>query len=301
MVRSPLKLAERKIQTGAPQSIKVYPSYIQMRKYELMAIHNRLQMEGIKKIRRMGQNREFEHITNYTLGDDIRTINWKATARRNNLMVNKYIDEKAQLVYSIINMGRLMKMPFENLSLLDYSINATLAISNIALKKEDRVGLLTFAQKIDTFIKAEKQSAQLKKINDALYFQKTGFLESNYAALFNYVSKRITQRSLILLFTNFESMVSLERELPFLVAISKRHLLITIIFKNTELQHLLENKPKTTEEIYTKTIAEQFDFEKRMIVKELAKYGIQSILTEPQQLSINTINKYLELKAKGQI
>src|SRR5690606_40532545 len=117
------------------KTVPVYPSFRQMRKYELPAISNRLTEFGIKKIRRIGQNREFEQIKEYVVGDDYRTINWKATARRGTLMVNTYQDERAQQVYAVIDKGRTMKMPFEGMTLLDYDINASLVISNIAIRK----------------------------------------------------------------------------------------------------------------------------------------------------------------------
>ena len=97
--------------------VPVYPSFMQMRKYELMAISNRLTEVGVKKIRKIGNNTEFEQIKEYVFGDNFKTINWKATARRSKLMVNQYQDERSQNVYNIIDMGRAMKMPFEGLTL----------------------------------------------------------------------------------------------------------------------------------------------------------------------------------------
>ena len=153
-VRSPLGLVVRRFSFGTPRDVAVYPSYLQMRKYELLAIHNQLTDVGIKKIRRLGHNREFEQIKEYVAGDDIRTINWKATARRNQLMVNSYQDEKAQPVYAVIDKGRSMKMPFEGMTLLDYAINAALVISNIAILKSDKAGLVTFQHKDSTLVPA---------------------------------------------------------------------------------------------------------------------------------------------------
>ena len=125
--------------------IPVYPSFLQLRKYDLIAFTNRLHQYGLKKIRRIGHTMEFEQIKEYVQGDDIRNINWKATAKKSQLMVNQYQDEKSQPIYSIIDKGRVMKMPFDALSLLDYAINATLVISNIAIKKQDKAGMLAFS------------------------------------------------------------------------------------------------------------------------------------------------------------
>jgi uncharacterized protein (DUF58 family) len=300
-VKSPIGLISRRFRLQAAVTVPVYPSYIQMHKYELLAISNRLVMAGIKKIRRIGHNFEFEQIRNYVHGDDFRTINWKATARQGDFMVNQYQDEKSQQVYSIIDKGRVMQMPFDGLSLMDYAINASLVISNIAIKKYDKAGLITFTEEKVNVLQAERKPDQMGKILEMLFSQKTRYLESNFELLYGTIKQQIKQRSLLLFYTNFESLTSLRRRLPFFRGLAKNHLLVVIFFENTELQTLTETTPQDIEQIYIKTIAEKMMYEKRQIAAELLKYGIQSILTPPKDLSVNTINKYLELKARGLI
>ncbi len=300
-VRSPLGLVRRRYNFSQAETLPVYPSFLQMRKYELMAISNRLTEIGIKKIRRLGHSLEFEQVKNYVPGDDYRTINWKATARRGDLMTNVYTDEKSQHVYCVIDKSRSMKMPFEGLSLLDYAINASLVLSNVALLKEDKAGLITIAEKIGSVVPADRRPMQLNRILEVLYKEKTRYLETNMELLYGTIRNVLKQRSLVVFFTNFESMSALERQLPFLKRISRFHLLLVVFFENTELKKLSEQPADNIENIYIKTIAEKFAYDKKLIVKELAKHGIQSILSTPQNLTINTINRYLELKAKQRI
>jgi len=300
-VKSPLGFIRRRYNFEQAETLPVYPSFLQMRKYELMAISNRLTDIGIKKIRRIGHSMEFEQVKNYVQGDDYRTINWKATARQGNLMVNSYTDEKSQHVYCVIDKSRAMKMPFEGLSLLDYAINASLVLSNVALLKEDKAGLITVSEKLGAVIPAERRPAHLNKILEALYKEKTRYLETNMELLFATVRRVIKQRSLVVFFTNYESLNALHRQLPFLKRIAKYHLLLVVFFENTELKKLSELPAADVEGIYIKTIAEKFAYDKKLIVKELAKHGIQSILSAPQNLTINTINRYLEIKAKQKI
>lgn len=296
-----LGLIRRRTLLGDERAVAVYPSFIQMRKYELLAISNQLKDHGIKKIRRIGNNMEFEQIKNYVIGDDYRKVNWKATARRSELMVNQYQDERSQQVYSVIDKGRMMQMPFDGMSLLDYAINASLVISNIALKKGDKAGIITFQQKVNSILPASSRNVQLNLILEHLYKQKTAYKESDYSRLYATLKRKITQRSLILLYTNFESLSSLKRQLNHLRRIRKQHLLVCIIFENTEVDQLINSKGEDIEEIYTKGIAEQLVYEKKLIVKELQAHGIHTVLTSPKELSVNTINKYLELKARGLI
>ncbi len=294
-------LVSRRYQFRQNADVPVYPSYIQMRKYQLMAISHRLSEIGIKKVRRLGHSMEFEQIREYVQGDDYRTLNWKATARKGGLMVNNFTDEKSQQLYCIIDKGRVMKMPFEGLSLLDYAINASLVLSNVALLKEDKAGLITFSEKVGAFLPANKKATQMQLILEVLYNQKTRYLESDYEQLYVEVRRKVNQRSLVLLFTNFESLNGMRRQLPYLRKIAQHHLLVTIFFENTELKAVIDSPANTVEEVYTKTIAEKFAYEKRLIAKELEQFGITSILTPPAQLTVQALNKYLELKARQSI
>lgn len=298
-VSSPLRLISRRFMFENGHMVPTYPSYIQLRKYDLMAFSNNLFQYGVKKIRRIGHTIEFEQIKEYVQGDDIRTLNWKATAKKNSLMVNQFQDEKSQSVYMVIDKGRVMKMPFNQLSLLDYAINATLVLSNVILKKHDKAGMFTFSKKVENRVMAEKRSSQMQLIMDSLYNVKTDFFESDYSRLYVDIKKNINHRSLILLYTNFETLDGLHRQLPYLKGIAKSHLLVVVFFQNTELNEIIHKKSETVQEVYDKVIAEKFAFEKRLIVNELKKYGIYSVLTQPENLTLDTINKYLEIKARG--
>ncbi|MDB5155963.1 MAG: hypothetical protein JWR50_670 [Mucilaginibacter sp.] len=300
-VKSPLGLVSRRYNFAQAEILPVYPSFLQMRKYELMAISNRLNEVGIKKIRRLGHSLEFDQVKNYVPGDDYRAINWKATARQGNLMTNSYTEEKSQHVYCVIDKSRVMKMPFEGLSLLDYAINASLVLLNVALLKEDKAGLITISEKKGAVIPADRRPTQLNKILEVLHKEKTRYLEINLELLYTTIRGVIKQRSLVVFFTNYESVSALNRQLPYLKRIAKFHLLLVVFFENTELKKLSEEHAADVEGIYTKTIAEKFAYDKKLIAKELTKHGIQSILSTPQNLNVNTINRYLEIKAKQKI
>lgn len=192
-------------------------------------------------------------------------------------------------------------MPFDGLSLMDYAINASLVLSSVALIKQDKAGLITLSEKKAHVVPADRRPTQLNKIMEVLYKEKTRYLETNMELLYATIRGTLKQRSLVVFFTNFESMSALRRQLPFLQRIAKFHLLVLVFFENTELKTLSEQPASNVEGIYIKTIAEKFAYEKKLIVKELARYGIQSILSAPQNLTVNTINRYLELKARQKI
>lgn len=301
LVTSPLQLVARQVELTGPITVDVYPNIIAMKEWELKALQRLSLPGGIKKMRRLGHSYEFEQIKPYVEGDDYRSINWKATGRRAELMVNQYEDERSQQVYAIIDKSRSMQMPFDSMTLLDYAINTTLVMANIALRKHDRAGLLTFHDQVETVIKAEQKRGQLKRILERLYNEQPGTAEANYEALYQTVRKTIQGRSLLLLFTNFESHYALERVLPLLRNLNRRHLLLVVFFENTTLRAVAEQPVERLPAIYTQTMAQQFLAEKQRMVQTLQQFGIQALLTPPKSLDIHTVNKYLELKAKGLI
>ncbi len=298
---SRLGLVQRRFQSDVEKMVPVYPSVIQMKNFELMALRQIAHQSGIKKIRRLGHSYEFEQIKNYVAGDDFRAINWKASGRRNVLMVNQYEDEKAQQVYCIIDKSRVMRMPFGGLTLMDHSINAALVMSNIILQKKDKAGLLTFSDKLGSTLAADNSPNQLGRILHELYREKEGKGEASYELLYYAVRRLVRGRSLLLLFTNFESLFALERVLPTLRKVNNMHVLVVVFFINTEIEEFSKQNVQTTEDIYHQTIAQKFRDEKTQMMQKLRQYGIQTILTRPEDLNINTINKYLELKSRGLI
>lgn len=297
-VSSPFGLVKRRFIYENEAQVKTYPSFLQLRNFELLSYMNRLNELGVHKKRTVGHSMEFDHIKEYSRGDDVRMLNWKATARRENLMVNTYVEERSQQVYCVIDKGRNMKMPFEGLTLLDYAINSTLIFSNVALQKGDKAGLATIAAQQVDILPASNKKTQLNKVLEMLYAQETQWEESDYEKLSISLRRAFNQRSLLILFTNFESMPGLQRQLPYLRKLARYHLLLVVFFENTALKKVTEQQASGVEDIYKQVIAQQFAYEKKLIARELSQYGIMSLLVTPQQLTIQVINKYLELKAR---
>lgn len=298
-VRSPLGLIEKRYRFDDGQSVPVYPSFLQLKNLELLSFAQMQNLLGLKTIRRVGNNREFEQVRDYIEGDDTRTLNWKATAKRSRLMVNQYRDEREQHVYCIIDMGRSMKMPFNGMSLLDYAINSSLAVSKVVLKNYDKIGLITYSNKVHTVIRSDNGNKQMRTLMDGLYKQQTDFKESSLEILYPFIRQRITQRSLMILFTNFESIYSIQRQMSIVKKLAQNHLVLLIAFENVEMSNLIKKEADGLGSVYLKTIAQKFIYEKRIFMSELNQGGVLSLLTGPDQLSVNAINKYLEVKARG--
>ena len=296
--RTVLGLVERRYSLGSAEDVKVYPSYMMLNRYELLAMSNNLTEMGIKRIRRVGNNTEFEQIKDYVKGDEYRSINWKASARRNQLMVNVYRDERSQQIFSVIDKGRVMQQSFQGMTLLDYSINASLVLSYVAMRRDDKAGLITFADKMDTFVTPSKRAGQIQLLLESLYAQETKFGESDFSNLCVNVRRLVSKRSLFIIYTDFSGITALNRQLAYLKLLSQWHRVLVVFFEDAEMNDYIRSPKQSTEEYYQHIIAEKFANEKRLIVSTLRQYGIYSVLTTPDKLSIDVINKYLEMKQR---
>ncbi len=293
-----LCLVQRRFICGEPVEVKVYPSFLRLRQYLTVASASNLAETGSKRVRRPGNNTDFEQIRDYVQGDDYRTINWKATARRTHLMVNVYQDERSQEIYSLIDKGRLMQQSFLGMTLLDYAINASLVLSYVAVSKQDKAGIVTFADEMGSFVPAGRQNQQMQLILEALYAQQTTFGETDYSMLCPNLNKLVARRSFMVLYTNFTDFGALQRQLEYLRLLNKRHRLLVVFFDDIELSDFA-NSPKNTElDYYERVIAEKLIYERRLIQSTLRQNGIYSVLTNPRRISADVVNKYMEMKSR---
>ena len=255
--------------------------------------------ETTVKIRRPGNKTEFEQIREYVSGDDYRCINWKASARRHSLMVNTYEEEKSQQVISIIDKGRMMQHSFRGMTLLDYAINASLVLSYIAIYKEDKAGIASFCEDFDSYVPPAKLPGQMQTILESLYKQRSTFGESDFSSLCDSIRRHVSKRSLLVLYTNFNGKASMERQLPYMKQLAKDNTLLVVFFIDNDLKEYVETPYSSTEDYYRHVIAEKTMAEQRLIVSLLRQNGILSILTPPENLSVDVINKYLEIRRKS--
>lgn len=294
-VSTPLGLLQRRFISGSEDMVKVYPSFLRLRNMEIKASSTTASV-GSKRIRRPGNSTEFEQIRDYVQGDDYRTINWKASARRSRLMVNAYQDERERQIFSLIDKGRLMQQSSEGMTMLDYSINSALMLSYVAVNRHDRVGLITFDSQMGTFVPAENKSSHIGAILDALYNVSTSFGESDYSMLSPNIGHLVPRRSFMVLYTNFTSYNSLVRQLPYLRLLNRSHRLLVVLFEDVELEQYARERQQDIHDYYQHVVAEKLMFERRLMTKTLRQNGIYSILTTPKSLSVDVVNKYLEMK-----
>jgi uncharacterized protein (DUF58 family) len=288
-------LVARKIIFESEQTADCYPSFLQFSDLNLktqIENHERNELQ----VKRIGQSLEFEQIKEYSSGDDYRHINWKASAKRGHLMLNQYQDERSQDIYCAIDMGRTMKMPFHNQTLLDYAINAALALSKAVINTKDKAGVMAFGYNKVEHLTPRKEWRQFGKINELLYNLQTDFLESDFEYLYKFVRVNIKRRSLIVIFTNFDSENAMRRNFQYLRDIARHHLLLVVFFENSEISENLKKEASNLKSVYEKGVGFDRIQKGQLITRELQNAGIRTVLSPPEKLSIQVIKKYAEIK-----
>ncbi len=300
--RTRLALVERRFAFGPDQeSVAVYPSVLQMRQ-QALRVRQLMRREGAsQRQRQLGRSYEFDQLKNYVPGDDYRQLNWKATARANALMANTFVEERSQQVIALLDASRTMLLPFDGLSLLDYAINSTLALLNVALMRGDRVGMLAFDRNIHSQLQPSSRPEQLQRALQLLYAQVPTDFEPDFDALSQTVVRKVKGRSLLLLYTNFDTMVSLERNLPALKRMARSHVLVVVTFVNTEVAELQHARAATLEQAYLATIAAEYEATQSQIANTLLQSGILVLRTRPQELTAEAVTRYLDVKRRGQL
>lgn len=294
--RSRVGLLERKLTLGEPRTVKVYPAFQHLERYELACVGDHLQQSGNKRLRRPGNSTEFDQIKDYVPGDDYRRLNWKASARSRRWMVNMYREERAQPIWCLVDKGRTMQRTFADVTLLDYAINAALVLSYVALRRADMPGLVTFGPTVEQTVPALHRPHQLQLLLETLYAQQSVYGEADYAALSAHLSRQLHRRSLLVLFTDFTSVHALERQLPYLKHLARQHALLVVFFEDEEVQELADSQPTDVDGMRLRVLASDFCLEKKRMAAILQQQGIYPLCTTPRHLSVDVVNRYLELK-----
>ncbi|MEO1448520.1 MAG: DUF58 domain-containing protein [Bacteroidota bacterium] len=297
-ISSPIGLVQRGIILAGKQVVPTYPAFRRLRQYALMGTSNRQEATGSRH--RLGtQRQEFEHIKAYVLGDDVRTLNWKATARQRRLMVNQYRDARAQSVYCFIDQSQMMEQTWEEISLLDHAINATVMIAHVALSRQDRVGVATFDAKIGLWLPLQHRKAQVQRILDHLYKVEPSEGVADFERLYATIRKKVPQRSTLILFTHFPTRDFMQRQLPALQRIAMHHQLLVVCFEPMEIHEILAREPEGAQGLRIQTLARQRLRDHHALMHEMRRRGMHVLSSRPDELRLTTLNRYLGLR-RGQ-
>ncbi len=331
-----LGLWHRQFRREAPLSVRVYPDVSEVSRYELRLRQGKLRDMGLHLLRLRGRGTEFESLRDYTRDDEYKNINWKASARRGKLIATDYEIERDQTIVIALDCGRMMTamavlregetdgarqtadgdfnsfatasdaqsasglLPTAvSLSKLDCAINAAVLLAHVSASMGDSVGLLLFADTVIKWLPPKKGRLQTGTIIEALYTAQPTLVEPDYAAAYEYLLARKMRRALVVTFTDLIDPDASRELLSASGALRRHHNPLCVTINNRDVMDLAAAMPQRGEELYQKAMAQKMLHQRQGALEALRHNGVGILDVEAAQLTVATVNRYLDLKSRG--
>jgi uncharacterized protein (DUF58 family) len=294
---SPLGLWLRQLRLPAEDAVKVFPDVKAVRTYELLARQNR-EAALVRAVRLRGGESEFERLREHVKDDEFRTIDWKATARRQRLISREYQQERNQSIVCMVDCGRLMTTESGGLSHLDHALNAVLMMSHVAARSGDHVGLIAYDTKVRAFVPPGGGARATQRVIQSTYDLHPTMVEPDHRAAFDFLSRRVRRRALVILFTQVIDDVAAGSVLRLMRGISSRHLPLCALFRDGALDAMVDSPPAGIDDLYRRGAAAEAILWRDRLVRDLKAGGALVLHTLPNRLTPALVNRYLEVKAQ---
>jgi uncharacterized protein (DUF58 family) len=298
LARSRLGFWQRLLEYPLASTIHVYPDLQQLDQYALMARTNRLSLLGVRRARRIGQDHEFERLRDYTVDDNHKRIDWRATARRNKLTVRDYQATQCQQIVFLVDAGRLMTNESAGLTLLDHSLNAMLMLSYVALRQGDQVGLIHFADDIDCFVPPRRGMRQMNRLLHASFDRFPRLVETRFDHAFRYLNGHCRKRSLVVLITSIIDEVNAAEFQSYLSHLVGRHLPLAVLLRDHRLFDAVAPEQPDSRQLWRYAAAADIIAWRHQVLTDLHAKGVLSVDVFPEQMTAPLVNRYLEIKAR---
>lgn len=297
--RTRLGLLWRQLAYNTASEVKVYPDIREARKHEIYAHRNRRPEPGLRRMRVRGQGREFESLREFVIGDEIRHISWAATARRGKLITRQYTVERSQNIVVMLDTGRLMTARIGKLTKLDHAVNATLSIAYVAAAGGDNVGLVAFSRRVVSYLPPRRGNDQINLLMEALYGLEPQMIEPSYKRAFNFFSANCHRRSLVVILTDLVDRDASAELLAHTSQLVPRHLPLIITIGDTDLRELVRAEPVISADVYRQAVAEEILRQREEALTRIRHAGGLALDVPAGRLSLELVNKYLEVKERG--
>jgi uncharacterized protein (DUF58 family) len=297
--RSRMGLVWRQAVYPTTRDVRVYPDIREAKKHELYAHRNRRPEPGLRRMRVRGQGREFESLREFVIGDEIRHISWAATARRGKLITRQYTIERSQNIVVLLDTGRLMTARIGNLTKLDHAINATLSIAYVAVAGGDNVGLVAFSRRVVSYLPPRRGHDQINNVMEALYGIEPQMIEPSYARAFNFFNANCHRRSLVVILTDLVDRDASAELLAHTSKLIPRHLPLIVTIGDTDLGELIRSRPTSTVDVYRQAVAGGILHQREEALARIRHAGGLALDVPAGRLSLDLVNKYLEVKERG--
>ncbi len=281
--------------------VKVYPNLLNIRQYELLARKGQLAELGLRRMRQLGNGTEFERLRDYQSDDEFRRVDWNATARRGRPVTREFETERSQNIMIMLDVGRLMRSPVQDLAKVDYAINAALLLTYVAGMRGDKVGLIAFADDVTTYLAPKQGKGQFYRMLATLYGLQSQPVESSYTRAFTYLNNKQKKRSLVVIFSDLASGLAEKAIISQVTPLVPRHVPLLVAINDPTMIALTKQAPDSSQPLYQRGVAEQMLSQRAIIMQSLRLRGVNTIDVPANQLTVSVIDRYLELKSRGRI
>jgi len=279
-------------------TIHVYPDMQQLREYAMLARTNRLSQVGFRRTRRIGRDHDFERLRDYTIDDNYKHIEWRATARRQKLTVKDFQTTQSQRIVFLVDCGRMMTNEAMGLSLLDHALNAVLMLSYVALSHNDSVGLVCFSDEIHAYVPARSGMSQMNRLLRASFDRFPRLVESRYDEAFRHLASHSRKRSLVVLVTNVIDEVNAGQVQQYLTNLVGRHLPLGVLLRDHRMFDAVEVEQPDGEALWQAAAAADILAWRHQVLSDLQSRGALTLDVFPEQMTAPLVNRYLEIKAR---
>lgn len=289
----------RQVRVPAKDGAAVYPNVLAIRRYQLTARRGMPYRPGLRRSRPPGATSAFAGLRDFLPGDELRRINWKASARKDLPVVNELEAERGQQVMILLDCGRLMTAPAGRLTKLDHAVNAALLLGWLAQQQGDRVGLLAFSDAVDRFLPPQRGPQQVSRLSQALYAVRAEYIEPDFGEAFALLNRRVTRRSLVVVLTDVLDPTASRDLVAQALWLSKRHLVLVVAMADPAITAALVSPIESSDRAYEWAAAEEVNAARRQAFEQLHRGGVLGLDVEAGKLSPALVERYLELKERA--
>jgi uncharacterized protein (DUF58 family) len=289
---------QRLLEYDVRSLLNVYPDMVQLEEYAVLARTNRLSQIGVRRTRRVGQDHDFERLRDYTLDDNFKHMDWRATARRNKLTVKDYQASQSQRLIFLVDCGRMMTNEASGISLLDHSLNAVLMLSYVALRQGDSVGMLCFADDILRYVPPRGGHSQMNHLLHASFDRFPQLVESRYDQAFLYLASHCRKRALVVLISNVIDEVNAHQIEQYLGSLVGRHLPLGVLLRDRRLFEAVDAPDVRGEAIFRAGAAADILLWRNQVIRDMESRGVLSLDVFPEDMTAPLVNRYLNIKAR---
>ncbi|HEU4565392.1 MAG TPA: DUF58 domain-containing protein [Gemmatimonadaceae bacterium] len=301
-VEGPLRLLQRTLRAEPGDRITVTPSLAGVRSFRLLTVQHRMRDMGVRAMRRRGEGTSFSSLREYVPGDDPRRIDWKASARRGELISREFTVEQGQTVMIAVDAGRMMTQLAGALPRFEYALSSALVLADVAASSDDRVGLIVFDDEVRAFVPPAAGLAALSRIRDALVPLTARLVEPDYALAFRTLAARQRRRSLIVLFTDVIDARASQALIAHTARSAARHLPVVVALRNEQLLAAATPRPgMSTEALYESAAAEELLLARDDALARMRHAGVSVLDVPVEAMTAAVVNRYLELKARAAV